>query len=81
MSVALTAAAQTEGMQKRQGKGKTNPAGWFSMSALGAQGNCARCGERFELVFVDSGFGRNQEGISPVATGDSGRCPENPQAF
>ena len=23
----------------------------------------------------------NQEGISPVATGDSGLCPENPQTF
>ena len=37
-----------EGNAEKTGKGKTNPAGWFSMSAPGAQGNCARCGERFE---------------------------------
>ena len=43
----------------------------------------ARCGERFFFIFLlkpgsDTGF---QWGISPVATGDSGLCPENPQAF
>ena len=99
MSVALIAAAQTEGMQKGQGKGKTNPAGWFSMSALGAQGNCATCGSRFEtrvwLIPAQAGIKRGFRALALILSAhsagtrivtygperDSGRCPENPQAF
>ncbi|WP_412106093.1 hypothetical protein [Butyricicoccus pullicaecorum] len=32
----------------------------------------------FWLIFAKA---KIKKGISPVATGDSGRCPENPQAF
>ena len=39
------------------------------------------CGRAFLFVLVDSGFGRNQKGISPSADGDPGLCPENPQTF
>ena len=52
------------------------------MSALSAQESLAACGRRFFLfVLVDSGFSRNQKGISPSADGDPGLCPENPQTF
>ena len=36
----------------------------------------------FLFVLVDSRVGhRESKRVSPVATGDSGLCPENPQAF
>ena len=77
---AQTAAVRTEGMDGRQERGK--PTGWlvFHERAWRAE-SLAACGRRFELFLVDSGSGRNQKGISPVATGDSGLCPENPQPF
>ena len=60
------------GNPRTAGEGKTNPAGWFSMSALGAQGNCATCGSRFETrVFLIPGADTgNQEGISRSAERD-----------
>ena len=33
----------------------------------------------FFFILVDFRMCENQKGISPVATGDSGLCPENPQ--
>ena len=51
------------------------------MTALCAEGDYARCGEHFFDYFwlIPGSDTGNQEGISPVATGDSGLCPENPQ--
>ena len=39
--------------------------------------------ERFSILYilVDFRFAKIKKEISPVATGDSGLCPENPQTF
>ncbi|WP_143287678.1 hypothetical protein [Butyricicoccus pullicaecorum] len=61
---------------------KTNPQVGFHERALRAKESCRLRAALETKVLLKPGPNPGfQEGISPVATGDSGRCPENPQTF
>ena len=49
-----------EGNAEKTGKGKTNPAGWFSMSALGAQRVLLAAASALKREFFDSRGGHRE---------------------
>src|SRR5699024_452028 len=110
LSVVLTAALQTEGMQKRQGKGnpfhgngfherrpncgstnggnaetagkgKTNPAGWFSMRALGAQRGLLAAASALDYFWLIPAKAGIKRGFRPLRRATQGAALRTRKPF